>query len=164
MDSRGGARRRRDPHFSKLGRPSEPAAPTPGLTEPAIRHLGLRRRPLSAGDASRRPTLKAKAPLPPPPKARIFASAPDDPLETFGLLGTREEILAVLLLQERLRSWRARASAPPPERAVSTPSPELRGVPELLSVIPLAREPSLPPPPPPDDEDDEPTVRRRRCS
>ena len=62
---------------------------------------------LSAGDASRRPTLKATAPLPPPPKARIFASAPDDPLETFGLLGTREEILAVLLLQERLRSWRA---------------------------------------------------------
>ena len=63
----------------------------------------------AASRASRRPTLKAKAPLPPPPKARIFASAPDDPLETFGLLGTREEILAVLLLQERLRSWRARA-------------------------------------------------------
>ena len=33
----------------------------------------------AASRASRRPTLKAKAPLPPPPKARIFASAPDDP-------------------------------------------------------------------------------------
>ena len=76
---------------------------------------------LSAGDASRRPTLKATPPLPPPPKARIFAGAPDDPLETLGLLGTREEILAVLL-QERLRSWRARVGSTA-RRAVSTPSP-----------------------------------------
>ena len=50
--------------------------------------------------------------------APVFESAPNDPTAPeLGILGTREQILAVCLLQERLASWRARRRQAEAQRA-----------------------------------------------